>query len=189
MLREQLARLSKYFSFQCHFMASLDFRYVLHRQAQCNDRVKGMVWPALAYLAPPVQDASLLHSSFPHSDFPDGSREAASNYCRDPHLIDRVVSCYYINATTGATVFEQCDVPDCPPGGAGKNSLGDQEIGNLSRNDILIIIKLYNKRSMNIEAWTARTAIVSHCPKFHPDSFFDHSVLSYMPFLRHGHQM
>ena len=48
-------------------------------------------------------------SSYTDDKFPDGSREAASNYCRNPSG-DSFVWCY----TTDPDVrWEECDVPLC----------------------------------------------------------------------------
>ena len=44
------------------------------------------------------------------SNYPDGSREAASNYCRNPDSDSRGLWCY---TTDPDTRWENCDVPLC----------------------------------------------------------------------------
>ena len=49
-------------------------------------------------------------SKYTDSKFPDGSREAANSYCRNPDLSWTGVWCY---TTDPDTNWEECDVPQC----------------------------------------------------------------------------
>jgi len=49
----------------------------------------------------------------PDENYPDGSRVAALNYCRNPDSTDEGPWCYTTDPTTR---WEYCDVPYCPAG-------------------------------------------------------------------------
>jgi len=68
--------------------------------------VSGLECQAWAATSPHVPGDTITDDKFP-----DGSRAAANNYCRNPNGYGRGPWCY---TTDPNTVYEKCDIPLCP---------------------------------------------------------------------------
>jgi len=98
---------------------------------RCKKSARGLDYTGIVSTTKTGKECQPWASQSPHSHdkftFPDGSEEAASNYCRNPDSIDGLW-CY---TTDPKTRWEYCDVADCAE--CKRSVLGTEYSGTLSK--------------------------------------------------------